>query len=286
MKPWQRVAIVGVGLIGGSIGIDLLRRGLAKEVVGIDRRPTTMRVAKRVGACTSTTLDLATGVADAELIVVCTPVDSVVKDVIAAAQAARPGTIITDAGSTKASIVAAIESAHKQKQFDSRTTFVGSHPMAGSEKSGPQAAQADLFVGRTVILTPSDVTPLAACRVVTRLWKSLGAKVVTLSPTAHDQAVAQISHLPHVVAAALAQITSDDNRRLVAGGWIDTTRVAGGDPVLWRQILLDNRAAVLAALDRYQKQFDAYRQALHKGDAARLETLLTEAKRSRDALGS
>lgn len=286
MKPWQRVAIIGVGLIGGSIGIDLLRRGLAKEVVGIGRRPATMRTAKRVGACTSTTLDIAAGVADADLIVVCTPVGRIVEDVISAANAARPGAIITDAGSTKGSIVAAIEKAQQQNKLPAKVTFVGSHPMAGSEKSGPEAAQADLFVNRTVIVTPGESTPIGAVRTVSRLWRSLGAKIVTLTPLAHDQAVATISHLPHVVAAALAGITEDDTRRLVAGGWQDTTRIAGGDPVLWRQILLDNRTAVLASLDRYQLAIDAYRQALKRGDQVRLESLLMEAKRSRDALGS
>lgn len=286
MKPWQRVAIVGVGLIGGSIGLDLLRRGLAREVIGVGRRASTMRMAKRVGAVTATTLDLAAGVAESDLVVVCTPVGRIADDVIAAACAARPETIITDVGSTKASIVAAVERARGQGKIPAQTRFVGSHPMAGSEKNGPAAAQADLFVNRTVIMTPLATTPATDQRAVSRFWRSLHAKVVSMTPEAHDRAVATISHLPHVAAAALAALTAGDERRLAATGWQDTTRVAAGDPELWRQILLDNRAAVLAALERYDQTLDAYRQALERADGDRLQSLLREAKRSRDALGS
>jgi len=285
-KPWQRVAIVGVGLIGGSIGLDLLRLGLAKEVVGIGRRAATMKVAKKIGAVTETTLDLARGVETADLVIVCTPVGRIVDDVLAAAKANRTGALITDAGSTKESIVRAIDSAAAQGELPDGVCFIGSHPMAGSEKNGPAAATERLFVDRTVIITPTQQTCAKAAAAVTKFWKALGANVVTLSPSQHDCAVAAISHLPHVAASALAGVTARGNLKLVGGGWEDTTRVAAGDPDLWQQILLDNRAAILDSLDRYSDKLAAFRKAIEQSDSKQLAALLTEAKQTRDALGS
>ncbi|HEX3870818.1 MAG TPA: prephenate dehydrogenase/arogenate dehydrogenase family protein [Pirellulales bacterium] len=281
MKTWNRVAIVGVGLIGGSIGIDLLRRGLARHVVGIGRRRETLDAAQDVGAVSSTTLDLAEGVRDAELVVVCTPVGRIVDDVRAAAAAARLGTLVTDAGSTKATIVSALEGT-----LPAGVKFVGSHPLAGGEKNGPRAAVADLFVDRVVVVTPTPSSRENDTRAVSELWSSLGARVMTMSPEEHDRIVAATSHLPHLLASALAACTDQSDLSLAASGWLDTTRVASGDSALWQQIFKANRENVLAALTKFEHTLKKLREAIEADDDRTLETLLGDAKRLRDRMQS
>jgi prephenate dehydrogenase len=280
-QHWERVAIVGVGLIGGSIGKDLLERGLTRDVVGIGRRESTLRTAKKMGAVTTTTLTLERGVVGADLIIVCTPVGRIAEDVRRVAAACPPTALITDAGSTKAAIVAELEGS-----LPAETRFVGSHPLAGGEKSGPAAATAGLFVDRTVVVTPGANTRLDDERAVSDFWKSLGAKVVRMTADEHDRVIAATSHLPHLAASALAACMKKDGQALVARGWLDTTRIAAGDPALWKQILQVNRAHVLTALGRYEKVLALLRDALERGDEAALEQILLEAKRTRDALGS
>jgi len=277
MKQHDTVAIVGVGLIGGSIGMALRERGLARHVVGIGRRMTSLRTARQMGAVTRTTLDLARGVARAELVIVCTPVGRIAGDVRTAAQACKAGALLTDVGSTKAEIVAALEG-----ELPRHTRFVGSHPVAGGEKSGPAAATADLLVGRTVIVTPSAVTRDDDYEAIAALWSSLGAGVVRMSPADHDRILAATSHLPHMAASALAAATPEGDLPLVASGWLDTTRVAAGDAELWQQILSSNRAHVLKALARYEGVLASLRRALERGDNAKLVEILAEAKRRRD----
>lgn len=279
--PWDVVAIVGVGLIGGSVGQALLERGLARQVVGVGRKPSSLRAAKKAGAITSSTLDLSRGVSRAELVVVCTPVEQIAGHVIAAAQAAPPQAFITDAGSTKQRLVAAVEQA-----LPAQARFVGSHPLAGSEKNGPAEARADLFVGRAAVVTPTRRTSAANVQAAGEFWASLGASVLIMSPEEHDRAVAATSHLPHLVASVLASITRAEDAPLVAGGWLDTTRVAAGDAELWRQILQSNDQRVLAALAKFEKQLSAARRALERGDGAPLAKILARGKAVRDALGN
>lgn len=281
MRKWDTVAIVGVGLMGGSIGLALRGRDLARRVVGIGRRSQSLRAARRVGAVTTTTLDLARGVAKAELIVVCTPVEQIVSHVRTAAKNCHAGALITDVGSTKRQIVARLNGS-----LDGRARFVGSHPIAGSEKSGPETARADLFVGRTVVVTPTEATRDEDCRTLEGFWSSLGAKVICLPADEHDRSLAATSHLPHLAASALAAATPPALGPLTAGGWHDTTRVAAGDPELWTQILLDNRANVGDALTRFEQALGSFRDALERGDRAKLKRILAQGKRHRDAVGS
>jgi len=283
MKRWNNVAIIGVGLLGGSIGLALLERGLARSVTGIGRRAASLRKARQRGAVTSTTTQLARGVADAELIVVCTPVESIVQHTLLAA-ASCPGGLITDVGSTKSSIVNAVD--RQLNRFPRpRATYVGSHPLAGSEKTGAQHARPDLFEGRVVVVTPSRHTPAAARDSIETFWKSVGAVLVRKSPQEHDRAVATISHLPHLVAAALAATARADELPLVGGGWLDTTRVAGGDVELWRQILSDNRRHVLNSLSKFERVLAGCRRALESNDGKKLSQLLQRGKCNRDAVG-
>lgn len=278
MKHWDTVAIVGVGLIGGSIGLDLVAQQAARRVVGIGRRAESLGAAQRVGAVTETSLDLAEGVAQAELIIVCTPVGRIVDDVLTAAKAAKPGAIITDVGSTKRSIVRSLEG-----KLPAGITFVGSHPIAGSEKSGPEAAMRGLFQDRVTVVTPSAAIT-AEVETVIAFWKSLGSRVIEMSPEAHDQALAATSHVPHVVASALAGATPAEYLELVAGGWRDTTRIAAADSSLWQQILDANRGEVSAALERVQTRLSEFRTAIEERDAAALERLLTLGRERRASL--
>ncbi|REK17371.1 MAG: prephenate dehydrogenase/arogenate dehydrogenase family protein [Planctomycetota bacterium] len=281
MASLRSVTIVGVGLIGGSIGLGVRARGLAAKVVGYGSRPATLEAALKLGAVDEVAADPAAAVAEAELVVVCAPVDHIAKRVQQLAPLCQPGTLLTDAGSTKAQIVRELEAAAAGWNPDVR--FVGSHPLAGNEKRGPQHASADLFAGRVVVVTPTTQTRPDDRRKLETFWSELGARVVEMPPEEHDAALAVTSHLPHLVAAALAGSTPEEFVQLTAGGWQDSTRIAAGDPSLWRQILLANRDNLLAALARFADLAAEYRQALEGSDAAQLEHLLAEAKRIRDA---
>jgi prephenate dehydrogenase len=286
MAEFDTVAIVGVGLIGGSIGLALRERSLARSVVGIGRRQVSLDTALRQGAIDRATTDLAEGVAAAELVVVCTPVDTVVELVVGAASASPASALITDAGSTKQVIVTAIEKLLPARGHG--PTFVGSHPVAGDHRSGPVHARADLLDGRTVVVTPIDSTPLSAVDRISGFWRSLGAMVTIMTPAEHDAALAATSHLPHLVAAALAAATPPLLLPLAASGWRDTTRVAGANPDLWRPIFSSNRHEVLAALDRFSATIDQMRDALDRNDDRQLTQLLEQARRTKsehDALG-
>lgn len=281
MKPLQSVAIVGVGLIGGSIGLALRQRNLAQKVVGIGRRQETLRTARRMGAVTSTTVDLAKGVADAELVIVCTPVGQIVEHVRQAAACCREGALLTDAGSAKQVIVAQLD-----QSLPRHCRFLGSHPLAGSEKAGPAHANGNLFEGRVAVLTPTQNTRAEDFDLLEGFWSSLGSMVVQMSAQEHDKALALTSHLPHAVAAVLATLVPESYFRFVGTGFLDTTRIAAGDCDLWSQIFTANRANLLDALQQCVKGINALTDALRCDDRRLLEEFLTAAKKKRDALGS
>jgi prephenate dehydrogenase len=256
-------------------------------VVGLGSRPQTLQTALALGAITEIAPDLKSAVAGADLVVVCAPVGQIVEQVRKIAPLCRPGTLITDAGSTKAEIVGQLAAAAaNDTAWNAQVLFVGSHPLAGNEKKGPAHASADLFAGRTVIITPTADARQEDLQRLTDFWTALGGKVVEMSADEHDLALAATSHLPHLLAAAIAAATPERYVTLTAGGWLDSTRIAGGDPALWRQIMLANRANVLAALDDFANRLATWRGALAAQDGAQLERLLAEAKRIRDAVGS
>jgi prephenate dehydrogenase len=278
---WPSVAIVGVGLIGGSIGRALLARRLARRVIGVGRSRGSLQAALEAGAITEIALDPA-AVAEADLVVVATGVTAIPRLLEAVDGEVRPATPITDAGSTKASIVAAWEKRRKIR----RGRFVGSHPLAGSHRRGPEAADAELFTGRIAVVTPAAATPQTDVDDVGSLWSALGSTVYVMSPRDHDRLVAATSHAPHVLAAALAAATPPAAVPFTAGGWRDTTRIASGDPELWAEILLDNAGPLAAALKRVATASQRMLAAIEAGDRRRLVTLLSSAKDVRDALGS
>ena len=278
---WNTVAIVGVGLIGGSIGLALRARGLAGRVIGIGRRPESLRKAMEVGAVTETSLSFDESIRPADVIVFATPVDQIAPSILEAVRHFSSKALITDAGSTKAEIIRELDDALPPK-----IRFVGGHPLAGGEKAGVEHATADLFAGRVAIVTPTERTPRTVVRDATEFWASLGARVITMSPAEHDEAVAAISHLPHLLASAVARSTPKERLDLAASGWRDTTRIAAGDAELWTQILLANRRNVLKSLARFEKTVSRFKDALKNDDPAALKRLLAEAKRIRDAVGS
>jgi prephenate dehydrogenase len=275
------LTILGVGLIGGSIGLAAKQRGLARRVLGVGRQQRSLDEALAVGAIDEAHLDAATAVRDADLVVFCTPVDRIAEQVVALADSYRPGAVLTDAGSTKAAIVHGIDG-----KLPTTVAFVGSHPLAGSEKKGARFAEARLFEGRVTVLTPTARTDPATVERVSAFWQALGSRVKVMTPEAHDRALALTSHLPHLLASALAGLLPAELRELTATGFRDTTRVAGGDPALWTAIFAQNRAAVGEALSQLQDRLQKFRDALHDGDWSLIDELLAQAKRNRDALGT
>jgi prephenate dehydrogenase len=277
----QTLAIVGVGLIGGSIGLAAKRRGLARRVLGVGRQQRSLDEALAVGAIDEGFLQPKDAVPRANLVVFCTPVDLIVEQVVSLAPVCAAGTLLTDAGSTKAQIVHGIEG-----RLPHGVAFVGSHPLAGSEKHGPRFADAELFQGRLTLVTPTARTERRAVDRVSDFWRSLGSRVKELSPEDHDRALALTSHLPHLLASALSGVLPPELHELAATGFRDTTRVAAGDPSLWTGIFVQNRAAVLAALDMLLGRLHSFQDAIDRDDRFALDTLLAQAKRNRDALGT
>lgn len=279
MKP-KRIAIFGVGLLGGSIGLAL--RSIAPDcrIVGYGHRLATLEQAREMTAIDELTQDPAAAARGADLLILCTPV-GIFSDLLRQiAPALGKDAIVTDVGSTKRSVVRAGEGS----LLPNRGTFVGSHPMAGSEKRGVEFARADLFQGATCIVTPTAKTPQDATEKVESFWKSLGMKLVRLSPEDHDRLVCDISHLPHVIAAALVAMQSDDALPLAGKGFLDTTRVAGGDGGLWRDILQDNRDNVADSLRRMREKLDELLKLLDPSQRDRLSEWLDRAAARRAKL--
>ena len=279
----QRLAIVGVGLLGGSIALAARAHGVARDIVGIGRDRARLDAPLRAGAVDRVTTDLAAGVRDADVVVFSANVLANEQLLVAAWTALAPSAVVTDVGSTKRGIVAAAE----RLAVGSPRRFVGSHPMAGSEKSGYAVARADLFQGATVIVTPSDASEPAAVKTVTTFWEALGGRVSALDPGAHDQIVAAISHLPHVAAWALMDaVTRFEPAALgfAARGFKDTTRIAAADPAMWTEILLGNRDAIVASLAAYRGALRELERLIVAGDRRNIELLLARLKTQREAL--
>lgn len=261
------LAILGVGLIGGSYGLAAKAKGLCSHVVGWVRSSRTAEAATRLGAIDSATFDLARAVADAEMVVLCTPPALMPALCEELAPSLRPGAIVTDAASVKGHLVPACE-----QRLGPGAAFVGGHPMAGSERTGVENARAGLFEGATYVLTPTERTRPEALEAVDRLARGLGARVVRMSPAEHDGAVARSSHLPHIAASAVAQVALGSARaRAVHGaGLRDTTRVAAGDPALWAEILHANADALREPLAETIARLSEIARLLADGDQASL----------------
>jgi prephenate dehydrogenase len=278
------VTIIGIGLIGGSLALDLRQAGLAERVVGVSRSAENRRLATERGLTTETTNDLAAALRAADLAVLAVPVTAIVGLLPQVAQHAPDGCLVTDVGSVKGPILAAGDAAFPDGRF------VAGHPIAGSEHSGPAAARTGLFVQHTWIATPSARTSVDAEERITALWRAVGATTLRMSAAWHDDVFATVSHLPHLVAYALmdAVMTLEQGGERVkfsAGGLRDFTRIAGSDPVMWRDIFLMNRAPLLQAVEAYRAALDRLEAAIRAGDGEALSRVFAQARLARKELG-
>ena len=279
MALFKQVTIVGLGLMGGSLGMALRRRRLAKTVVGLSRTSSTLRRAKQRGAIDTGTTNAKQAVRDADLVILATPVDTIVPLALRFTNWMRPGSILTDVGSTKATIVNALE-----RRLPRHVAFVGGHPLAGSEQCGIASARADVLNGSMWILTATSRTDRRALRALARLCQSLVKRVIVMDPQRHDQLLAAVSHLPHLVAFCLVEATADGALTVAPRSFLDATRVAKSDPELWDDIFFTNRAALLAAMRRFDQRWRMLRTQLARGDRAALRRVLTRAQVKRNAL--
>lgn len=280
---WNKITLVGVGLLGGSLGLALRRRKLAKVVAGFVRRETSLKECERAGATDFATTDLLAAVSNADLVVLCTPLTQMKPLVNQMIPALKKGAIVTDVGSVKGSVVNQIESLLS----GTGAHFVGSHPMAGGERQGVSAARADLFESAVCVVTPTAQTNQTALRKVERTWKAVGARLLRTTPKAHDEFVSRSSHLPHLVAATLATFVlnprlSSTQPKLCATGFRDTTRVASGSPEMWRDIAIANRGALRIALDDFVRGLQGIQALLRTKDEKALLTFFQTAKSRRD----
>jgi prephenate dehydrogenase len=275
----MRVAVVGTGLIGGSVGLALAGRG--HEIVGYDRDAARVARAKELGAVSESASSLEEAVRDADIVVIAVPVGQVVPLALRALDAGAR--IVTDVGSVKGPLVAQIEA----ERPEAAARFVGGHPMAGSEQEGIEGADADLFVGATWVLTPTASTAADVFTPLRGLLRELGAEVVSVTPEHHDVLVALVSHVPQLAASTLMDVATDHEEehrtllRLAAGGFRDMTRIAAGHPGIWPDILSANRDAVLDALDSYLEALQRARDLVAQADREGLLVLLERARAAR-----
>jgi prephenate dehydrogenase len=276
MLMFERVTIVGVGLLGASLGMAIKKRKLAREVIGVGRAGSeSLRIAKRRGAIDRGVEDVAAGVAGSDLVVLCTPVLMFPEMMKKMAGSLKAGAVVTDVGSTKAQVMA------WAKRFLPRGSFVGSHPMAGSEKSGPGAAREDLYEGAVCLMCGEQ-----KAKRVEAMWKAVGMKTVWMKAAAHDKVVAGISHLPHAAAFSLASTVGKWPESFVAagGGFCDTTRIAGSDVAMWRDIFLTNREGVVRAIGAMEKELAGLKKAIARGSVKEIEKRLEKARATRAAV--
>ncbi|MFA6636666.1 MAG: prephenate dehydrogenase/arogenate dehydrogenase family protein [Candidatus Omnitrophota bacterium] len=278
---YGKVVVVGTGLIGGSIGKALIERRLAKEVIGVCRRVVSAEKAEKEGAVTSAVVNnYKESCAGADMVIIATPVDTI-KDVIDRLSdcAFLPGAVVTDAGSTKKDIVE-----HAAK-YTGKIIFVGSHPMAGSEKSGVENSRADMFEGSVCLVTPDKGTLPDSLKKVTDFWASLGAAVHKMSPEDHDHGMAFSSHLPHAAAYALAGLLEEKFPPYIfAGGFKDTTRIASSDVALWAEIFDSNRENVLEAIRKYKEKISSIERDISSSDKKNIREKLDKWRKLRDEL--
>ena len=272
-----KITLIGVGLLGGSIGMAARQRGVAGRVTGLVRRTESVQECLDAGAVDDATLDLAEAVGGAALVILCTPVGGMKALAEEIQPHLAPDTVVTDVGSVKASVVAEVEPLLPR--------FVGSHPMAGSEQTGVANARADLFENTVCAVTSTDQSDTACVTRLNEFWTALGSHVISLPAAEHDTIVARTSHLPHVLASALVNAVLGRPREgeaaFLGTGFRDTTRLASGSPAMWRDIALDNAPAIEHAIDDLQAELATLKTALKTREATALETFFAKGQEFR-----
>lgn len=281
----KTVAVIGVGLIGGSFSRALKAAGAVQRVIGFDLDTANLAEALQLGVVDEIATDYAAAVASADVVFLAVPVRAMTAAVAACVPYLSAGCVVTDGGSVKDELVAACE-----LLMPEGCHFVGGHPIAGTEHSGAKASFATLFQGRRCILTPTARTNQQALELVQRLWEAAGSRVESMEPLTHDRVFAAVSHLPHMVAYALVHAvdrSAEEEENILAfsaGGFRDFTRIASSDPSMWRDIALMNRLPLLSVLERYQQEFAVLKERVAAGDGAWLENYFTTSKRLRDEI--
>lgn len=280
----DRLCVIGVGLIGGSLALALKKAGYCKHVMGVGRNEKHLFHAVELGILDEYTLDYAKAVADADVVFVAVPLGAMADVFEKIEPALKPGTLVTDAGSAKHCVV---EDAWRV--FGSKISqFIPGHPIAGTEKSGADAAFDGLYQERRVILTPLEENAQSSTEAIKSMWQAAGAIVDEMGPRHHDLVLAGTSHLPHMLAFALVDCLNnvddvDEIFRFAAGGFRDFTRIASSDPTMWRDICLSNREALLVMMERYQQEMVVLKTAIENDDADALYKIFSRAKAARDA---
>jgi len=280
---FRKITIVGVGLLGGSLGLAARKFGLVGEIAGFVRSKKSAADCEKFGATDFTTTDLLAAVSNADLVILCTPLAQMRPLAQQFLPALKRGAIVTDVGSVKTEVVRELENLIAK----SGAHFVGAHPMAGGEKTGASAARADLFQNAVCVLTPTKKTNSVAVKKLERFWKSVGARVLKMDAAQHDLLVSRTSHLPHVAASALVNLVLNPaspkaQSQLCANGFRDTTRVASGSPEMWRDITLANRKNLSRSIDGFIAELQKFQSALKSSDARTISNFFETAKTRRD----
>ncbi len=273
----ETIAIIGTGMIGGSIGLASKKSGMVTKIIGYDPNAESLEASKALGICDAIEYKFEDAIKEADLVIFSLPVQGIASQILLGLKHAKKGSIFTDTGSTKLEICKQLE--NKLRGAD--CVFVPAHPIAGSEKSGPTASHADLFRGKLTVLCPWEESPEWAVEKVTDFWQSIGARVEKLSPEEHDKIFALTSHLPHLIAYSLAGLLEPRDAQFTAGGFRDTTRVAGSDPALWTEIFKANKGPLLEALQKFQAGLEKIEAALISGDFKTVQTILEKAQQFR-----
>ncbi|MDP0497257.1 MAG: prephenate dehydrogenase/arogenate dehydrogenase family protein [Verrucomicrobiota bacterium JB024] len=277
-----KLTVLGTGLLGASLMQAAKARGLCQQALAWSRRPETRLKCEQQSWCDGVYPTASEAVADADLVVLAVPVINIVPLLEEIAPALKAGALVTDVGSTKSLICR-----HGNAAMPERATFVGSHPMAGSEKAGLEFASETLFEKRACFVTPLVDTPAPAVEKILRFWRELGMEVATTTPETHDEIVAHISHLPHILASVLCETLAAKDpawRNYAGNGLRDTTRIAAGDPHLWKAILLENREEILRAMAGFEEHWQQMRAAVANNDPFAIVNLLEKGKAYRDAV--
>ncbi|MGC8743802.1 MAG: prephenate dehydrogenase [Verrucomicrobiia bacterium] len=283
MQRWEKIAIIGVGLLGGSIGLAVKKTQVAKRVEGYVRREESISKCESIGAVDKASCNLKEVVSGADLIILCTPLAQMKALVEKMESFIQRDSVVTDVGSAKAKVVKELE----PLIANMGAHFVGSHPMAGSEKTGVDAAKPNLFIGSICVITPTNNSNENAVKKIAEFWKELGGRVLKISPELHDELVSRSSHLPHIIAAELARYVLNpeypkEQALLCSSGFRDTTRIASSSPEMWRDIVLANRTQLSTVLEEFLNGLIKFKELLDKEDAEKIEQFFKNAKKLRD----
>ncbi len=283
---YKNVALIGIGLIGSSLARIIRREGIAEHISIATRSDATLKRARELALGDSYSIDPADAVKDADLVIVSVPVGSSAEIAQAISKELKPGAVVTDAGSTKASVITQM-----QPHIPDGVHFIPGHPLAGTEKSGPDAGFADLFQNRWCILTPIEGTSPAEIERLTRFWEACGSRVDTMDPQHHDLVLAIVSHLPHIIAYNivgtaddLEAVTKSEVIKYSASGFRDFTRLAASDPEMWRDVCLHNRDAILEMLSRFAEDLASLQRSIRWGDGEALFNLFTRTRAIRKSI--